>query len=205
MMLEKIQSFADGKYDLSRTDTDVVYDEAIGDVSERVEGLAVVQRQASTAKIMSQHGGTGLGRASSTASSSLGRTASGASHLPPSRAASSSSYKSTPPPVRSVAGAAAPPAYSAPPAAAAQAEVAATKRAPPPPPPLKAKPSFGAPAPKYVVALFDFEAQAAGDLGFSQGDRIELVERTASSEDWWTGKVNGKQGVFPGNYVQEEQ
>lgn len=204
MMLEKIQSFADGKYDLSRTDTDVIYDENIGDVSEQVEALAVVQRQASTAKLMSQHGGGGLGRASSTASSSLGRTPSGAG-VPPSRAASSSSYKSVPPPVRSVAGASAPPAYSAPPAASAAAEVASTKRAPPPPPPLKAKPSFGAPAPKYVVALFDFEAQAAGDLGFSQGDRIELVERTPSSEDWWTGKVNGKQGVFPGNYVQEEQ
>lgn len=40
--------------------------------------------------------------------------------------------------------------------------------------------------------------QADGDLDFHAGDRIELVQRTASSEDWWTGKVNGRQGVFPG-------
>ncbi|KAL7416882.1 putative actin-associated protein [Mrakia frigida] len=193
MMLEKIQSFADGKYDLSRLDVDVIYDENIGDISERVESLGVVQRQVSTAKIMSQHGGGSLGRASSTASST--RPVGGG--LPPSRTASTSSYKSTPPPARSPV-VAAPPAYSGSP-------VAETKRAPPPPPPLKAKPSYGAPAPKYVVALFDFEAQAAGDLGFSQGDRIELVERTGSTEDWWTGKVDGKQGVFPGNYVSEEQ
>jgi amphiphysin len=26
----------------------------------------------------------------------------------------------------------------------------------------------------------------------------EVVERTASTEDWWTGKLNGVQGVFPG-------
>jgi hypothetical protein len=45
--------------------------------------------------------------------------------------------------------------------------------------------------------------QAAGDLGFLTGDRIELVERTGSVEDWWTGKLDGRQGVFPGNYVQE--
>lgn len=49
-----------------------------------------------------------------------------------------------------------------------------------------------------MVALYDFEAQADGDLSFKSGDRIELVERTDSSEDWWTGKVDGRQGVFPG-------
>jgi amphiphysin len=49
-----------------------------------------------------------------------------------------------------------------------------------------------------VVALYDFAAQADGDLSFSAGDRIEIVEKTASAEDWWTGKLNGVQGVFPG-------
>jgi SH3 domain len=50
----------------------------------------------------------------------------------------------------------------------------------------------------YVVALYDFEAQADGDLSFKTGDRIEIVEKTESAEDWWTGKLNGQQGVFPG-------
>ena len=66
---------------------------------------------------------------------------------------------------------------------------------PPPPPPLKPKPK---PAVTYVVALYDFAAQADGDLDFKAGDRIEVVERTDSTEDWWTGKLNGRQGVFPG-------
>lgn len=68
---------------------------------------------------------------------------------------------------------------------------------PPPPPPLKPKPKIE-PSKQYVVALYDFEAQADGDLSFRAGDRIEVVEKTASSEDWWTGKLNGVQGVFPG-------
>jgi hypothetical protein len=95
---------------------------------------------------------------------------------------------------------AAPPPYTAAPSAAAAigasaaATAAATKRAPPPPPPLKPKPA----APSYVVALFDFAAQADGDLDFKVGDRIEVIERTESAEDWWKGSLNGREGVFPG-------
>jgi amphiphysin len=51
---------------------------------------------------------------------------------------------------------------------------------------------------KYVVALYDFSAQADGDLDFKAGDRIEVVERTDSAEDWWTGRLDGRTGVFPG-------
>jgi len=78
----------------------------------------------------------------------------------------------------------------------------AIQKKPPPPPPLKPKPKVEPPV-QYVVALYDFDAQADGDLDFKAGDRIEVVERTASAEDWWTGKLNGRQGVFPGNYVQD--
>ncbi|KAI0296670.1 SH3 domain-containing protein [Russula brevipes] len=94
---------------------------------------------------------------------------------PPRRAASSSSYSAAPPP------------YTA-------SAAAATKRAPPPPPPLKPKP---APV-KYVVALYDFAAQADGDLDFKVGDCIEVVDRTQSTDDWWTGRLDGRTGVFPG-------
>lgn len=203
-MLEKLQSFTEGRYDLSRTDMDNIYDEQIGDVASTLEALPVVQRQVSTAKLMSQAGHTGLGRAGSTAGSSIGRTASTSSYgakAPLGRQPSSTSSigKTMPPPVRGTGGAAAPPAYTPPPAGSdVGANPAGAKRAPPPPPPLKPKPSYGAPAVKYVVALFDFEAQAAGDLSFSVGDRIELVERTGSAEDWWTGRIDGRQGVFPG-------
>lgn len=101
---------------------------------------------------------------------------------------------------------AAPPPYSA-------ASSIAGKKAPPPPPPLKPKPGLAAKV--YCTAIFDYEAQvssaessewlitkAQGDLSFHAGDRIEIVERTDSPEDWWTGKLNGAQGIFPGNYTQ---
>lgn len=35
-------------------------------------------------------------------------------------------------------------------------------------------------------------------MSFNAGDKFELVQRTDSTEDWWTGKLDGIQGVFPG-------
>ncbi|KAF8930912.1 hypothetical protein BGZ52_000346 [Haplosporangium bisporale] len=92
--------------------------------------------------------------------------------------------------VASVAAAAASTAYQ-------QGKTALGKKPPPPPVPKRmgARP--------MVVALYDYDAQQAGDLSFRKDDRIEIVEKTANADDWWTGKLNGQQGVFPGNYVQE--
>lgn len=45
-------------------------------------------------------------------------------------------------------------------------------------------------------------AQAEGDLSFRAGDRIEIVKRTESDQDWWTGRVEGMEGQFPANYTQ---
>ncbi|GAA5800775.1 hypothetical protein HPULCUR_006213 [Helicostylum pulchrum] len=56
---------------------------------------------------------------------------------------------------------------------------------------------------KFVVALYDYAAQAEGDLSFKKDDRIEIIQKTADTNDWWTGRINGMTGVFPGNYVQE--
>lgn len=69
------------------------------------------------------------------------------------------------------------------------------------PPPPKPKPSrlSGAPtATERAEALYDYEAQAAGDLSFTTGDVIEIVEKGATENEWWTGRVNGRQGQFPG-------
>ncbi|CAN6638154.1 reduced viability upon starvation protein 167 [Trichomonascus vanleenenianus] len=57
---------------------------------------------------------------------------------------------------------------------------------------------------EYCTALYDYAAQAQGDLTIKAGDRIEIVQRTADPNGWWTGRIvaTGAQGVFPGNYVQ---
>jgi len=48
-------------------------------------------------------------------------------------------------------------------------------------------------------ALYDHKAEAAGELDFKKGDLIEVIEKTPSG--WWKGRLNGKIGVFPGNYT----
>lgn len=142
------------------------------------------------------HTGGSLGRSNtttSTASSLTSRTT-----LPPSRSPSSaSSFKKPPPPPPGFSNketAAPPPPYTIGNGVGGSSVIG---KKPPPPPPLKPKPKIEPPK-QYVVALYDFEAQADGDLSFRAGDRIEVVERTTSAEDWWTGKLNSAQGVFPG-------
>lgn len=130
-----------------------------------------------TAKMMATRPGGGLRSNTGSSGSSLSSV---------SRSPSTFTKKPPPPP---------PLAQAAPPPYTPQNSNSSTKRPPPPPPLLKPKPK---PPAQYVVALYDFQAQADGDLDFSTGDRIEIVEKTASQEDWWTGKLNGKQGVFPG-------
>jgi hypothetical protein len=41
------------------------------------------------------------------------------------------------------------------------------------------------------------------DLSFSAGDIIEIVGET--SDDWWMGKVHGKEALFPSSYVEKIQ
>ena len=77
------------------------------------------------------------------------------------------------------------------------AVVAAAKAKPPPP---KPKPSRFSAIPKAetVTALYDYAAQAEGDLSFRTGDMIEIIQRTPNDNEWWSGKLHGKQGQFPG-------
>ncbi|EGF82107.1 hypothetical protein BATDEDRAFT_2765, partial [Batrachochytrium dendrobatidis JAM81] len=55
---------------------------------------------------------------------------------------------------------------------------------------------------KYAIALYDFQAQADGDLSFSHDEKIEVVQRTADTNDWWIGRIGDRTGQFPGNYVR---
>jgi amphiphysin len=72
--------------------------------------------------------------------------------------------------------------------------------APPPPKPKPARLS-GAPPAETATALYDYEAQAEGDLSFVTGDMIEIVQRTVNENEWWTGKCRGKTGQFPGKLM----
>ncbi|KAF5100180.1 hypothetical protein D0Z00_001387 [Geotrichum galactomycetum] len=89
------------------------------------------------------------------------------------------------------------PAYGQPAAAYGQPAYGQAAAAPPLPPTPAA-----APAVEYCTALYDYAPQAQGDLAMKAGEVIEIVQRTADANGWWTGKLNGQTGVFPGNYVQ---
>ncbi|KAL1618516.1 BAR adaptor protein Hob1 [Diplodia seriata] len=80
--------------------------------------------------------------------------------------------------------------------------LAKSKGAAPPPPKPKPARFSNAPAVETCVALYDYEAQAEGDLSFTTGDVIQILTRTQNENEWWTGTVNGRQGQFPGNYVR---
>lgn len=53
-----------------------------------------------------------------------------------------------------------------------------------------------------AVALYTFSGEESGDLAFKKGDVITILKKSESQNDWWTGKVNGQEGIFPANYVE---
>ncbi|XP_066512615.1 unconventional myosin-Ie-like [Hoplias malabaricus] len=60
-----------------------------------------------------------------------------------------------------------------------------------------------APKPKPQVpqckALYAYDAQDTDELSFNADDIIDIITEDASG--WWTGRLRGKQGLFPNNYV----
>lgn len=59
--------------------------------------------------------------------------------------------------------------------------------------------SFPFQQPTYVQALFDFDPQEEGELGFHRGDFIQVLDN--SDPNWWKGACRGQTGMFPRNYV----
>ncbi|KAJ5756543.1 hypothetical protein N7533_006086 [Penicillium manginii] len=62
--------------------------------------------------------------------------------------------------------------------------------------------SSSPPRPTFVTALYDFDGQGDDDLKIREGDRIRIVKKTNSTDDWWEGELGGVQGYFPANYVE---
>ena len=51
-----------------------------------------------------------------------------------------------------------------------------------------------------ATALYDFPGEEEGELGFSEGDTLEIIEK---DDGWWLAKNSaGKTGQVPENYVE---
>ena len=53
-----------------------------------------------------------------------------------------------------------------------------------------------------AVAIYDYKSQANDELDLKEGEVVEIVSKDASG--WWTGRLRGRQGLFPGTYVSEQ-
>jgi len=185
---DKMQAINIGYFDLT-LDVEAAYEKKRGDIKEQAEALSIVHFKATGGLKKGGVGGSKYGQKllgeKPTRRSTL--DASSENPPPPYSATLSNSSSSLVGRANSTGG-------------SSLAAAAKSKGAAPPPP--KAKPSrlSGVPGVETVTALYDYEAQAEGDLSFSTGEVIEIVQRTANDNEWWTGKVSGRQGQFPGRH-----
>lgn len=74
--------------------------------------------------------------------------------------------------------------------------------------PSEDKPEFGSrraassSSKNKAVALYSFAGQQDGDLPFKKGDVITIIQKSNSTDDWWTGRIGNVEGIFPANYVE---
>jgi amphiphysin len=207
---EKMQGVDIGYFDLTREIEDA-FEERRGDIREQAEALSITKFKSTGAKRPASKYGPGAGsrlaieNRTSRLAITNGKVSPTESSSPSRR--TTVDYSEAPPPAYSSGTALSPtPEKSA--VVRASSTVgkwgAAAKAKGAAPPPPKPKPSrlSGAPQGETATALYDYEAQAEGDLSFSTGDSIQIVSRTANENEWWTGKCRGKQGQFPGKLHQ---
>jgi amphiphysin len=173
---DKMQGINIGYFDLTR-DIEEAYEAKRGDAREKAEELTIVHYKTTAGRRK-----PGLKDKLAGEDKTAGRTS---TEKPPPP------YSATADPSTSIGR-----ANST--GGSALAAAAKGKAAPPPPRP---KPGFLAKQnAETVTALYDFEAQAHGDLSFSAGDVIEIVHRTSNENEWWTGRLQGREGQFPGRF-----
>lgn len=58
-----------------------------------------------------------------------------------------------------------------------------------------------------LTALFDYKAEGEDELSLRRGEIVEVLTKdvkVSGDEGWWTGKIGDKVGIFPANFVAEE-
>lgn len=206
---ERMQRIDIGYFDLS-SDIETTFERKRGTIKEQVEALAIVKFKATGARkppLKPKYGpGSSLaiegGRASSSSGGGGRLAIEGRQSLDsaPSRR-QTHDFTENPPPYTMLS-----PKLNGDSGAMVRANstgsswgaAAKAKRAAPPPPKPKPLRLTAAPVVERAEALYDYEAQAAGDLSFATGDVIDIVRKGATENEWWTGNLKGQEGQFPG-------
>ena len=73
----------------------------------------------------------------------------------------------------------------------------------PPLPPISSSLPLPPPPPDLTrcEVLYDYTANQEDELTIEPGDIIDVTDQ--QDQDWWTGELNGRSGIFPASYVQE--
>uniref|UniRef100_A0A672HXY7 Intersectin 1 (SH3 domain protein) n=1 Tax=Salarias fasciatus TaxID=181472 RepID=A0A672HXY7_SALFA len=61
-------------------------------------------------------------------------------------------------------------------------------------------PKMAAAAVCQVIGMYDYVAQNDDELAFQKGQVITVLNKDDC--DWWKGELNGREGLFPSNYVK---
>jgi hypothetical protein len=80
-----------------------------------------------------------------------------------------------------------------------------SSNAPPPAYPSAPAAPVGPPVLAYASAMYQYNAQDAGDLALMPNDRVTVTEYM--NTEWWKGKNErtGMEGIFPASYVRKEE
>lgn len=181
---ERMQSIDIGYFDLT-LDVEAAYEKKRGDIQSQAEAISIVKFKTTGGRRPGSVSKYGLKAQEAKAESSRRSTISESTDTPPPPYSPGPANNSLSPPL----------------SATSWGSAAKSKGAAPPPPKPKPSRLSGAPAAETCTALYDYEAQAEGDLSFITGDTIEIVSRTQNDQEWWTGKARGKTGQFPGMEV----
>lgn len=190
---ERMQSIDIGYFNLTE-EVESAFEKKRGDIQEQVELLTIVHFKTLGGKKPSRFGAGGKLAIEGKTSTAV------------SRRRSDESLSSPPPPYTSsisplLNGSSSSAIGRANSTGSSWGAAAKAKGAAPPPPKPKPSKFAGAPTGPSATALYNYEAQAEGDLSFNTGDVIEIILKGATENEWWSGRLRGREGQFPGRLI----
>lgn len=60
---------------------------------------------------------------------------------------------------------------------------------------------------EFWTAIYDYDASGDDELSLQRGETVEVLSKDAriSGDDgWWTGKIGDKVGIFPSNFITQQ-